>query len=127
VIGDTATGISAFSSLLGAGTILYVAVSNKITANRAEGDRLRLELAQAAAARTAAATIVTLKDVHQDLQANTQITQDVQLEVATTNGIKLGKMAERVEGRRIEEIPEDKRTPSEQEYVEKLIAGGRNL
>lgn len=52
---------------------------------------------------------------------------DVAAEVATTNGIPQGQLAERAEGRRIEQIPVEKRTTSEQEYVTKLHAGGRNL
>ncbi len=47
-------------------------------------------------------------------------------EVATTNGIPVGEMLERQEGRRIQGLPVDDRTPSEQEYVTKLVAGGRD-
>ena len=52
--------------------------------------------------------------------------KEIHAEVATSNGIPMGEMAERQEGRRIAELPVATRTASEQEYVAKLDAGGRN-
>lgn len=50
----------------------------------------------------------------------------VREEVQTANGIPMGEMADRAEGRRIAELEPETRTPSEQSYVDRLDAGGRD-
>jgi len=49
-------------------------------------------------------------------------------QLRTGNGIPVGELAERQEGRRIlRDIPKVDRSSSEQGYVDNLRAGGRNL
>ena len=48
--------------------------------------------------------------------------------VNTRNGMTIGKLAERTEGRRIEEdVKVGDQTPSEKRYVDALHEGGRDL
>ena len=50
----------------------------------------------------------------------------VHAEVTTGNGIPLGELADRQEGRRVNTIPEEDRTESEQGYSDRLKEGGRD-
>jgi hypothetical protein len=49
----------------------------------------------------------------------------VQKQLTTVNGLEIGQLADREEGRRIKEIPEHERTRSEQRYADNLDEGGR--
>lgn len=59
---------------------------------------------------------------------NTRDIRQVHTEVKTANGITLAALADRQEGRRIEEtIPHKDRTEAETGYVDMLQEGGRNV
>lgn len=49
----------------------------------------------------------------------------VQQQLTTVNGLEVGELADRQEGRRLSELPEAERTGAEQRYVENLEQGGR--
>jgi hypothetical protein len=70
---------------------------------------------------TAVAVLISVIGVHRKVT-------EVATEVRTANGITLAALADRGEGRRIEQdVPAGERTSSEQAYVEKLHEGGRDL
>lgn len=66
------------------------------------------------------AAIAALR-VHRAVTDVSHAVTDVKAEVKTSNGIALGLLADRAEGRRvIADIPAEDRTASEQGYVERL-------
>jgi hypothetical protein len=63
----------------------------------------------------------TVLEVHQKVDRVDHKVDQVSQDVATANGIPLGELAERIEGRRVAaDIPRAVRTASEQGYVERL-------
>lgn len=126
--------ISALSSLIGTLTVAFLAISSRLAerrrvvdAQRAEQDRLKLDRKVTAVAATGAAVAANVANVVGKIDTNTKVTESIHREVQTSNGITSAELLERQEGRRIEDIPEHDRTASEQEYVDKLVAGGRNM
>lgn len=126
--------ITALSSLIGSLTVAFLAISARLAAKKAAETAERAKDA-AEASKIATETlhdkvekVETKIDANNvKLDVNTVITKQVVEEVKTTNGIPIGLMLEREEGRRIEGINPGQRTPSEQEYVNKLKEGGRNM
>lgn len=125
---DTVSTLGAISSLLGAATVLYVAIDNRRNANRAnreaehaETQRKRAEKKVDAVARTTAATAVNVANVGGKVDANTALTEAVHTEVKSINGSTPTELLEATEGRRIEaDIEPDDRTHAEQAYVDRL-------
>jgi hypothetical protein len=117
---DVATIAAIFSPLVTLLGLIVIIRGQNIT---------RRELAQSTESveRAQWHTAVAVEET-KEAQWNTAVAvEGVAAEVSTTNGITQGELAERAEGRRIEEIPAEERTTSEQEYVDKLHAGGRDL
>jgi hypothetical protein len=69
---------------------------------------------------TSVALFLSVVGVHRNVKT-------VKEDLSTVNGISIGGLAERAEGRRISHIPEVARTDAEQIYVDSLEAGGRDL
>lgn len=106
-----------------------VAETKRSTAasEKAARDAATAKLAADAAARDAADAKTHAADVKALVVDNNLMTAGIADEVASTNGIKVVELLERAEGRRIEDIPFADRTASEQQYVDKLVAGGRDM
>lgn len=134
MIGDTAAILSAISSLIGTVTVAGLAIGSWRNSRRREraearaiASRQRLERKTDAVARTAATTAATVATVGAKVDVNTELTESIHSEVVSANGITGTELLERAEGRRINEIPEEDRTPSEQGYSDRLAEQGRNM
>ena len=80
-----------------------------------------------AAVISAVASLLTAIALLFSVITNRKNIKQVQNNIDTVNGIPIGGLMERQEGRRIQKIPEHSRTDSEQIYVDNLIEGGRDL
>jgi uncharacterized membrane protein YebE (DUF533 family) len=128
VIADLSASITAVSSLLGTGTVAFVAFSQWSERKKAESARIRTDehhaiedIRQPAMARTVASTAVNLANVSGKVDANTEITEQIHEEVKSINGQTAPEIIEAGEGRRIEaDIPVGERTAGQQGYVDRL-------
>jgi phage shock protein A len=104
-----------------AATVVEVKVAQKETNSRLHDTRERL-------ARLEGSTefIIARQSDNLSLARKVATTvEHVQDQLKTVNGLEVGELADRAEGRRISEIPELERTHSEQRYVQNLEEGGR--
>lgn len=135
VLADSSTTIiSAVSSLVSTMVVVTLAVQATLLKRKTaqEYDRRKyidtaIDQRLAAIARTQAVVATSVATVSHKIDTNTDLTNDVHKEVISANGITGTELLERQEGRRIMEIDAADRTKSEQGYVDRLDAGGRDL
>jgi hypothetical protein len=110
----TALPVGSLASLVGAGASILTAIAILASAYvTLRGQR-----------QSKAAVDVVYKAVSDTHGAVAEVASQVE----TSNGLTVAALAERREGRRISvDIPIDQRTTSEQEYVDNLEDGGRNV